>query len=93
MNRLARLFALLLLAAAGLAHARNLQPTDNPEASPMWQKVRASLFESAAASRRPGRRAGRSRCRSRADRRGHRADRHPTRLPQSAGALRRQAST
>lgn len=45
MSRLARLFALLLLAAAGLAHARNLQPTDDPEASPVWQKVRASLFE------------------------------------------------
>lgn len=45
MSRLARLFALLLLAAAGLAHARNLQPTDDPETSPVWQKVRVSLFE------------------------------------------------
>jgi sulfur-oxidizing protein SoxY len=45
MSRLARLFASLLLVAAGLAHARNLQPTDDPEASPVWQKVRASLFE------------------------------------------------
>ena len=45
MSRLARLIALLLLAAASLAHARNLQPTDDPDASPVWQKVRASLFE------------------------------------------------
>jgi len=45
MSRFARLIALLLLAAVGLAHARNLQPTDDPEASPVWQKVRASLFE------------------------------------------------
>ena len=28
-----------------MVHARNLQPTDDPEASPVWQKVRASLFE------------------------------------------------
>ncbi len=46
MSRFARLFAALMLTAAGLAHARNLQPTDDPEASPVWQKVRASLFES-----------------------------------------------
>ncbi|QTN21206.1 quinoprotein dehydrogenase-associated SoxYZ-like carrier [Rhizobacter sp. AJA081-3] len=45
MNHLARLFALLLLVAAGLSQARNLQPTDDPDASPVWQKVRASLFE------------------------------------------------
>jgi sulfur-oxidizing protein SoxY len=45
MSRLARLLASLLLAAAGLVHARNLQPTDDPDASPVWQKVRASLFE------------------------------------------------
>lgn len=46
MSRFARLFAALMLTAAGLAHARNLQPIDDPEASPVWQKVRASLFES-----------------------------------------------
>ena len=45
MKHLARLFALLLLVAAGLSQARNLQPTDDPEASPVWQKVRASIFE------------------------------------------------
>ena len=36
---------LALLAGAG-AHAATLQPTDDPAASPIWQKVRASLFES-----------------------------------------------
>ncbi|MBL0094908.1 MAG: quinoprotein dehydrogenase-associated SoxYZ-like carrier [Piscinibacter sp.] len=45
MKHLARLFALLLLVAAGLSQARNLQPTDDPESSPVWQKVRASIFE------------------------------------------------
>ncbi len=35
---------LTLLASAG-ARAATLQPTDDPAASPIWQKVRASLFE------------------------------------------------
>jgi sulfur-oxidizing protein SoxY len=45
MNRLARLLAALLLASTGLVQAANLQPSDDPAASPVWQKVRASLFE------------------------------------------------
>ena len=51
MNGLARLLAAAALAAAGAATAaettalRNLQPGDDPAASPVWQKVQASLFE------------------------------------------------
>lgn len=51
MNGLARLLAAAALAAAGAATAaettalRNLQPGDDPAASPVWQKVRSSLFE------------------------------------------------
>lgn len=45
MNRRAALFVALLATAAGPAWAANLQPTDDPAASPVWQKVRASLFE------------------------------------------------
>jgi len=46
MNRLAlRLGALLIVLCSGSAGAANLQPTDDPAASPVWQKVRASLFE------------------------------------------------
>lgn len=51
MNRLARFLVTGLLAAAGAAGAaepapgRNLQPSDDPAASPVWQKVHASLFE------------------------------------------------
>lgn len=39
-----RAAAVLLLAAAGSAVA-GLQPTDDPQSSPVWQKVQASLFE------------------------------------------------
>ncbi len=48
MNTAARLLSALLLAlaaSAGAANQRNLQPTDDPAASPVWQKVQASLFE------------------------------------------------
>src|SRR5512145_3000624 len=45
MNRRAALLVALLTAAGGPAFARNLQPTDDPAASSVWQKVRASLFE------------------------------------------------
>ncbi len=37
--------AATLLAAAGAAPAAMQQPGDDPQASPIWQKVRASLFE------------------------------------------------
>ena len=39
-----RAAGLLLLTAAGSALA-GLQPTDDPQSSPVWQKVQASLFE------------------------------------------------
>jgi sulfur-oxidizing protein SoxY len=42
---LASLVATLALLAAAAAPAATLQPTDDPAASPVWQKVRASLFE------------------------------------------------
>lgn len=42
--RLQRALATVLLFAAAAAHAQ-LPSGDNPEASPIWQKVRASLFE------------------------------------------------
>lgn len=45
MNRCAALLTALLVAVGGSAAAANLQPTDDPAASPVWQKVRASLFE------------------------------------------------
>lgn len=45
MDRRAALLIALLAAAGGPAWAANLQPTDDPAASPVWQKVRASLFE------------------------------------------------
>ena len=45
MNRRAALLVALLVAAGGPAFAANLQPTDDPAASAVWQKVRASLFE------------------------------------------------
>ncbi len=51
MNAIARGLAatLLVLGAAAFAAEtpllRNLQPTDDPAASPVWQKVQASLFE------------------------------------------------
>lgn len=44
MNGLARHLFALLLACAGSAGAANLQPNDDPAASPVWQKVQASLF-------------------------------------------------
>lgn len=37
--------AALALLAGAPARAATLQPSDDPEASPVWQKVRASLFE------------------------------------------------
>ncbi|TXC65781.1 quinoprotein dehydrogenase-associated SoxYZ-like carrier [Piscinibacter aquaticus] len=45
MIRIVRSLAALLLAASAGAGAANLQPTDDPAASPVWQKVQASLFE------------------------------------------------
>lgn len=42
---LASLVAALALVAATAGPAATLQPTDDPAASPVWQKVRASLFE------------------------------------------------
>jgi sulfur-oxidizing protein SoxY len=45
MNRLARVLGALLFAVAGTAHAANLQPNDDPAASPVWKRVQASLFE------------------------------------------------
>ncbi|WP_298830775.1 quinoprotein dehydrogenase-associated SoxYZ-like carrier [uncultured Piscinibacter sp.] len=44
MNALARHLLGLLLVCAGSAGAANLQPGDDPAASPVWQKVQASLF-------------------------------------------------
>ena len=44
MNTIARLLFALLLACAGSAGAANLQPSDDPAASPVWHKVHASLF-------------------------------------------------
>jgi sulfur-oxidizing protein SoxY len=40
-----RMAALLGIAAVALAQAATLQPGDDPAASPIWLKVRASLFE------------------------------------------------
>ncbi|MGD9832854.1 MAG: quinoprotein dehydrogenase-associated SoxYZ-like carrier [Piscinibacter sp.] len=45
MNRFARTLVATLLLAATAAGAATLQPTDDPAASPVWQKVQASLFE------------------------------------------------
>ena len=45
MIRIVRSMAALLLAASAGAGAATLQPTDDPAASPVWQKVQASLFE------------------------------------------------
>ena len=45
MTRLSRVLLAVLLAASALPAAAGLQPTDDPQASPIWQKVRASLFE------------------------------------------------
>ncbi len=47
-TRLSTLFALLLfgLFGAGAAARAEIQSGDNPEASAIWQKVRASLFQS-----------------------------------------------
>ena len=41
----ARVLALLLLVSATWAQAATLQPTDDPSVSPVWKKVRASLFQ------------------------------------------------
>src|SRR5205809_755660 len=42
---LQRLLAVTVLAVGATAGAATLQPTDDPQASPVWQKVQASLFE------------------------------------------------
>ncbi len=44
-SRLHLLIAAATLAAAQAASAASQQPTDDPQASPVWQKVQASLFE------------------------------------------------
>ena len=45
-SRLQHLLAATALAVIGVAAgAATLQPTDDPQASPVWQKVQASLFE------------------------------------------------
>ncbi|HEX6723410.1 MAG TPA: quinoprotein dehydrogenase-associated SoxYZ-like carrier [Burkholderiaceae bacterium] len=44
-SRLQSLIAAATLAAAQAASAASQQPTDDPQASPVWQKVQASLFE------------------------------------------------
>jgi sulfur-oxidizing protein SoxY len=44
-SRLQQLMAAALLAASAAALAASQQPTDDPQASPIWQKVQASLFE------------------------------------------------
>lgn len=41
----ARVFALLLLVSSAWARSGALQPTDDPSVSPVWKKVRASLFQ------------------------------------------------
>jgi sulfur-oxidizing protein SoxY len=41
----ARALALTLVLLAGVGQAATLQPTDDPAASPVWKKVRASLFQ------------------------------------------------
>lgn len=38
-------FALVLLVLASVGRAATLQPTDDPSASPVWKKVRTSLFQ------------------------------------------------
>jgi sulfur-oxidizing protein SoxY len=43
--RLQHLLVATALAAGAAAGAATLQPTDDPQASPVWQKVQASLFE------------------------------------------------
>jgi sulfur-oxidizing protein SoxY len=45
MNRLAHLIAAGLIALSAPASAATLQPGDDPAASPIWQKVQASVFE------------------------------------------------
>ncbi|MCY7370736.1 MAG: quinoprotein dehydrogenase-associated SoxYZ-like carrier [Polaromonas sp.] len=42
---LSPVLALALLVGAGAVEAASLQPTDDPNASAMWQKVRSSLFQ------------------------------------------------
>jgi sulfur-oxidizing protein SoxY len=44
-SRIRLLTAAATIAAGALASATTLQPTDDPQASPIWQKVQASLFE------------------------------------------------
>jgi len=43
--RIAQLIAAAALAACAAASAAPQQPTDDPQASPIWRKVQASLFE------------------------------------------------
>lgn len=45
MIRILRSLAAALLATSAAAGAATLQPTDDPAASPVWQKVQASVFE------------------------------------------------
>jgi sulfur-oxidizing protein SoxY len=42
---IARAFALVLMVLVAAGHAATLQPTDDPAASLIWKKVRASLFQ------------------------------------------------
>jgi len=44
-SRLRLLIAAAALAASAAAGAASQQPTDDPQASPIWKKVQASLFE------------------------------------------------
>jgi sulfur-oxidizing protein SoxY len=44
-SRVARVLALFLLVGAAAGQAAVLQPTDDPSASPVWIKVRTSLFQ------------------------------------------------
>jgi sulfur-oxidizing protein SoxY len=44
-SRLQHLLVGAALTVATAARAATLQPTDDPQASPVWQKVRASLFQ------------------------------------------------
>jgi sulfur-oxidizing protein SoxY len=44
-SRIRLLAAAAAIAAAQAASAASQQPTDDPQASPVWQKVQASLFE------------------------------------------------
>ena len=49
--RFAPICALVVAAGAEVVQAVTLQPNDDPAPSPIWQKVRASLYERRAAPR------------------------------------------